>query len=867
MNIIPEVDKIVDEDDISIDDLGMQHVSEMSLEESLDVLLNSPNQTKANSIDNGTGTTGTCAYNGSGTGFFSGRISPNSKPSAFHAVHMEVQENAKIPNTYHVPIRRNPTATHAESRSKGVNGRAGSDSFMDEIMRLTEADLELTETFLGSDHRIGKAAAYNNAGALMSSIGTKVSEICALDPYESTQSTGPKSNEGNGNDSSDIDTKQGVSNNLKGEPSRIVRVVQQPPSRLYGRPIPLPIPTRAVNSPFLPGSSQADTQKSRNIPLVTSAPTCIPAASIASRPSITAPTRNATRKYVPKNASNQPKVTLKSTYQSKLPPYRNQHAILLPPSLLEASKKRSQFGFGGNHKVPSIPLPPRPRTQQQIQTITQTQQQINTQTQTRKVVKAPINTPLPILSQISPDDAKNKTAPVAEGAFYERKQQRAKDARVKLNESIERLAVAISLAGTQSKERVKNHKKRVAVNGNSNANVSTNIQSNTTNTVSIEELVGKTADSAKKWDRPSFVGTAASMVQHLNAECEALMREIVHLEKENSELVNSQCGSYVCGKRKDHNASNSVSDSGSFDDADKAGQEHDNIRKRRKIEYIEIVNIFSIFQYEHLSTLIGSFLDPQSIIRATSVSRSWQYRLACMRSDEVWSSLCVKRYGCVQVMEWQDQLNAEDLVTQWPHHEPGRTFALNLYRRMSKANVRPKCHYEGSCHIGGGRIGNSVSAWASLVERSNGETRRSVVTCRGGDIKYASLPVVELRIFIQNIGVADNSVTIPEQIISIDASTKRSRGAEMFEITSDERFKKNLMNLDGSKHEMDTTTKNNTGIATLAELGIFESTILCTFIHATSCPTLKKFRAKAKYVKVLVNVRGITVPLVIPVNP
>ena len=463
MNIIPEVDKIVDEDDISIDDLGMQHVSEMSLEESLDVLLNSPNQTKANSIDNGTGTTGTCAYNGSGTGFFSGRISPNSKPSAFHAVHMEVQENAKIPNTYHVPIRRNPTATHAESRSKGVNGRAGSDSFMDEIMRLTEADLELTETFLGSDHRIGKAAAYNNAGALMSSIGTKVSEICALDPYESTQSTGPKSNEGNGNDSSDIDTKQGVSNNLKGEPSRIVRVVQQPPSRLYGRPIPLPIPTRAVNSPFLPGSSQADTQKSRNIPLVTSAPTCIPAASIASRPSITAPTRNATRKYVPKNASYQPKVTLKSTYQSKLPPYRNQHAILLPPSLLEASKKRSQFGFGGNHKVPSIPLPPRPRTQQQIQTITRTQQQINTQTQTRKVVKAPINTPLPILSQISPDDAKNKTAPVAEGAFYERKQQRAKDARVKLNESIERLAVAISLAGTQSKERVKNHKKWVAV--------------------------------------------------------------------------------------------------------------------------------------------------------------------------------------------------------------------------------------------------------------------------------------------------------------------------------------------------------------------------------------------------------------------
>ena len=80
-------------------------------------------------------------------------------------------------------------------------------------------------------------------------------------------------------------------------------------------------------------------------------------------------------------------------------------------------------------------------------------------------------------------------------------------------------------------------------NRNSNANVSTNIQSNTTNTVSIEDLVRKTADSAKKWDRPSFVGSAASMVQHLNAECEALMREIIHLEKENSELVIGREGS------------------------------------------------------------------------------------------------------------------------------------------------------------------------------------------------------------------------------------------------------------------------------------------------------------------------------------
>ena len=36
---------------------------------------------------------------------------------------------------------------------------------------------------------------------------------------------------------------------------------------------------------------------------------------------------------------------------------------------------------------------------------------------------------------------------------YERKKLRAKDARVQLNEAIDKLAVAIDLAGSQSKER------------------------------------------------------------------------------------------------------------------------------------------------------------------------------------------------------------------------------------------------------------------------------------------------------------------------------------------------------------------------------------------------------------------------------
>jgi len=455
---------------------------------------------------------------------------------------------------------------------------------------------------------------------------------------------------------------------------------------------------------------------------------------------------------------------------------------------------------------------------------------------------------------------------VTEGPSYERKKQRAKDARVKLNESIERLSVAVNLAGTQSKERVKIHK-GWATPPNNSIN-GTKIDPNMANAVNMEELVSKTADSAKKWDRPSFVGTAASMVQHLNAECEALMRELVELKKERVEWMDNQSGSCPCGKGKNRQAaSNSVSDSGSFDDADKGGQHNENARKRRKIEYIEIVDIYSIFQYERLPALIGTFLDPRSILRATSVSRSWQYRLACMRSDEVWSALCLGRFGISQVNEWQNQIHPEDLETQWPHQDPARMVAMNLYRRMNAANVKPKSYHDGSFVLGGGRINNIVSAWASLVDRSNGETRRSVLTGSGGDIKYASLPVVELRILIQNVGVADTSICIPEQIISIDASTKRSKGAEMFEITSDDRFKKKLMNLDGSPRNSITAANGGIGITTLTKLGLFESMIICTFIHAVSCPTMKKFRAKAKYVKVLVNVRGTTLPLVIPITP
>ena len=116
-----------------------------------------------------------------------------------------------------------------------------------------------------------------------------------------------------------------------------------------------------------------------------------------------------------------------------------------------------------------------------------------------------------------------------------------------MNESIDRLAVAIDLAGTQSKQRAEMHSRLdvndsrsttaqvispppvagAAVLPTSSLCTTTSMPIPTTgekltvflNTTKSMEHVHKTADSAKMWDRPSFVGAAATLMQGLNAQC------------------------------------------------------------------------------------------------------------------------------------------------------------------------------------------------------------------------------------------------------------------------------------------------------------------------------------------------------------
>ena len=107
-------------------------------------------------------------------------------PPLMNAVQMEVQENAKVPNLYNVPVRRtnpttNPSAMTSSTKNRTLPRKqqleennkhdnkmiakiatAMTDNkvLVDEILRLTEADVALTENFLGNDQRYVCASLY-----------------------------------------------------------------------------------------------------------------------------------------------------------------------------------------------------------------------------------------------------------------------------------------------------------------------------------------------------------------------------------------------------------------------------------------------------------------------------------------------------------------------------------------------------------------------------------------------------------------------------------------------------------------------------------------------------------------------------------
>ncbi len=891
-------------------------------------------------------------------------------PPLMNAVQMEIQENAKVPNLYQTPFTRNDLVKDRHQNQHIHQLQQDQDQkmianiatamtddkvLMDEILRLTEADVTLTERFLGDGQRISAAAAYSNAGALMSSIGTKVASITwnhdgSLNTSawggggeSSTCSAGNEGNAGNAgsahatnnagtgsttekdqasngihctNETSiehchDIKAKAATihtnTNTLEITPIKKSTSTnnQLQQSYLYGRPVPLPIPTKrkSPSSPTKRSNTKSYTTKNT--------------------PQRHQEQQQQQPKYMIQSQSLK---TQKTSIKSSVIPVSHSAPT---PSVLDATKKRSQFGFGDNHFVPSVPLPPTHNTVKHAKSKKHKGVISNAATAATAATAAKATTTstgknnlnfIPT-SSIPQSQSSIKLTNSNEGASYERKKQRAKDARVKLNESIERLSVAINLAGSQSKQRANAYAywssdREKSITGasstctvttpitlTSSSSLTTSSTSSTTvlspsttvttqsihnstpsslssvknnngikDTKTIMEEAAITADSAKKWERPSFVGSAATMIQNLNAQCEALMRELVDLKKVSNDGVttsggvNYECGRKVkCDNNGDENEFSLEINKNECDETKIGDFTSERKVKRMKINHEELkIDIDAIIKRDKVISNIGTFLDPRSILRFMCISKSWQVQLyPLMKSDLIWGPLCVKRFGAASVREWSDNEQNEDLYVQ-------NISQMELYCKMNQSNVKRKSHYEGNIELGNGKIDNIACAWVTAVERSNGETLRSVLTSVNGELKYASLPVVELRILVQNIGIADTAIYIPEQIISIDASTKR-RGEEMLEITTDERMIKKLCCADGSIVSSSPTAASTRvhyagTVGNLTKLEIYESVVLSVFIHARSCSTTSKFRQRANFAKILLNVRGTTLPLVVPIN-
>ena len=494
-----------------------------------------------------------------------------------------------------------------------------------------------------------------------------------------------------------------------------------------------------------------------------------------------------------------------------------------PASIERASQQQAQYGFGKQHMVPSVPTPPGA-----------TQKKGNTREQGAKGSKTislsgsatgAFHKPFASTgggtgtnssnssNAPSPSHGANSALQQNSGAAYERKKQRAKDARIKLNESIERLSIAINLAGTQSKQRLTQWERHLPHSAHRQAGLKI-----------IQDCM-QTSESAKKWDRPSFVGSAASLIQGLNAQCEALMRELMSY-REQCKLSATPVigGGTYAGGGDDSNSLNGSSPnkrrvvtaesllelpadckrpklgSCAYSVSADGGHSATFSSTSNGISSDEVTNgdavllngagstpslpsaiaesslqDGSFFSQAKISMRLAALLDNASLVRCSHVSKGWRRLFA---RDETWQDRALHRFGYYNVRQWSGKYEDED----------GQLLCspLTLFKHMDIGNVMPHFNHDGMFLLGEARLPGKVSAWTFLVERSNGETLR---TCKrppsvSGKGVYTSLPIVELKTVVQNTGIYEETVVLREQLQTVDASTRR-RGEEMKEVTWD----------------------------------------------------------------------------------
>ncbi len=799
--------------------------------------------------------------------------SARNESNIVNAVHMHVQENARIPN-YNRPVDR---SNSAKSRSNhGIDIRLSA--------RPEQQDNSMAELFLSSESSSRRSL--NQTYEVLGSLTTEDSLQKEIDDLATVSVDPTPWSEIQNKMDIEAEREQQNHNPVQQQPPQISAPTPAPvPSNHphqssyypYGRHHQLPIPQQSPKSQISEQSPNGTAGEQAS----TMAEALATAAAIAAgtsgtsttttmvdnnrsipppKPSITtnggAP--KASIPFMPQSEQHDekapnprpPSILAKNSTSNRHlqrqrgnanpPPHSAAHAVSRA-SVLAATNRKSQYGFGGNHMVPSVPAPPSIRSSSQPvlrqRTVRKNHSHKPAPKKSTAVPTTKKPTAIPKIPML-PTNGRHPALPVETntGSAYERKKQKAKDARVKLNESIERLAIAVSLAGSQSKHRIDQLENQITTTEFRPKSIAVN-----------QEGI-KLAENAKKWDRPSFVGTAASVIQSLNAQCEALMAELLAI---NQMLENSQKTHSIASEQSTNGeGSNATTDLLANGRASPQAQKRhggedamDSPHKRQRIE--EAQNL-----YTHDEVILGSvaqMLDPLSLCRCSCTAKIWKDTKA-FKDEKIWLDLAVKRFGVYNVRKWSENLKEDE--------ETENISNKHLYEEMNASNVMPHFPQEGLSFLGNGRMQGKLSGWAFVVQRSNGETLRSVKRNPGEGVGYQSRPVVELRIVVQNTGMGTQPVVLKAQKMGVDVSTRR-RGGEFEEIYWDDRFKKVVRNLD-------ETIRNSPNEQDLCHLKLFETAVIEVHINARGCSTISKFRQRSNFTKVLASLDGTTVPMVIP---
>ena len=131
-------------------------------------------------------------------------------------------------------------------------------------------------------------------------------------------------------------------------------------------------------------------------------------------------------------------------------------------------------------------------------------------------------------------------------------------------------------------------------------------------------------------------------------------------------------------------------------------------------------------------------------------------------------------------------------------------------------------------------------------------------------ISYLSIPMVELRLLIQNTGYSWGAIIVPDQQFTIDALTGW-RGDKMLEVLCDERFKAQILNVERSLSPGGPDSQQlESPSHEMCRLCQFELVVISVHIHARCCSTTAKFCNRSRKIQLLFSIDGTTRPLAIP---